>query len=156
MIAATGIPAAINRGAYYFTNLDAMLGAARSGVLLTPFPPDLRIPMVSPNDLAKAAATRLSSSVEDIGVRYIEGPERYMFADVVAAFSRMLGKSVEIAQIPREEIEQSFRALGFSEPAAEAYTRMTLSTIEDPDLPDDPDRGSITLEQYLATLAAAR
>lgn len=80
MIEATGIPMAINRGAYYFTNLAPLLATARQGKIATPFPGELVTPMVSPADLGTAAAERLLSSLEDFGVQYVEGPERLTFA----------------------------------------------------------------------------
>lgn len=71
---ASGIPAAINRGAYYFTNLDMLVDVAKEGALPTAFPADFVLPMVAPADLGKAAAERLMSSVDDIGIQYVEGP----------------------------------------------------------------------------------
>lgn len=41
-IAATEIPMAINRGAYYFTNLDMLVEGARKGTISTMFPPDIK------------------------------------------------------------------------------------------------------------------
>lgn len=38
LVEATGVPAAINRGAYYFTNFDQMVEPAKQGILPTPFP----------------------------------------------------------------------------------------------------------------------
>jgi putative NADH-flavin reductase len=38
------IPTAINRGAYYFTNLDQLFDAARQGGIETPFPPSREMP----------------------------------------------------------------------------------------------------------------
>jgi uncharacterized protein YbjT (DUF2867 family) len=72
---ASGIPTAINRAAYYFTNLDMMHASARKGVIQTPFPGDMRLPMVSPLDVAKAAAGRLLSDVDDTGMQYVEGQD---------------------------------------------------------------------------------
>ncbi len=88
LVKASGIPAAINRGAYYFTNLDMLLQPAKeTGRLLTPFPEDMKMPMVSPRDLGEAAAARLKSPIDDVGIDHVEGPERYSFADVAKAFS---------------------------------------------------------------------
>lgn len=149
---ASGIPAAINRGAYYFTNLDMLVDAAREGVLPTAFPPDFVLPMVAPEDLGKAAAQRLASGVEDVGIRHVEGPERYSFADVAAVLGRLLGREVEVLATPRESWEESFRAVGFSERSARSFARMTAATIDEPEQVDEPIRGSVTLEAYLAEL----
>jgi uncharacterized protein YbjT (DUF2867 family) len=148
-VEASGIPTAINRGAYYFTNFDAMLESARQGILPTPFPADLAIPTVSPIDLGKAAARRLTSSIEDAGIEYVEGPSRHTMADVAAIFSDVLERRIRLQQIPRAEIEQSFLDLGFSSEAADAYATMTKATIDGPELPDQFVRGDVSLRQHL-------
>lgn len=153
LVEATGVPTAINRGAYYFTNLEIPPATDGEINLPTPFPPDLKIPMVSPEDLGKAAAERLMSSIDDVGVRHIEGPKAYTFSDVAAAFSSALGKPVHVQRIPRDKIEESFRLQGFSKEAARAYTRMTEVGIDGGfEAPDQPLRGTITLEDYIDTL----
>jgi uncharacterized protein YbjT (DUF2867 family) len=149
---ASGIPTAINRAAYYYTNLDMLLGSARKGVLQTPFPAGMSLPMVSPVDIAKAAASRLLSAADDTGIRYIEGPRRYTFDDVAVAFSTVLGRPVRLETIPREMWEDSFRAAGFSSEAARAYARMTAVTVDDPQLPVDPLRGDVTLLDHITSL----
>ena len=149
---ASGIATAINRGAYYYTNLDMLLEPARQGSIPTAFPEDLTLPMVSPADLGKAAAARLASPVSDSGIHYVEGPERYDFADVAAAFSSLVAKPVRLATTPRSDLEESFRALGFSPAAARSYARMTEATLDGPELPPAPHRGTIRLEDHIAAL----
>lgn len=153
LVEASGIPAAINRAAYYYTNLAMLLEQAGHGAITTPFPADLEIPMVSPADLGQAAAARLTSPVADTGLHYIEGPRRYTFTDVAAAFSSLLGKPVSVETTPRDQLEQSFRQAGFSPTAARAFTRMMEATIDGPELPSDPHRGKVTLKAYIAGLA---
>ncbi|MDM9621111.1 NmrA family NAD(P)-binding protein [Rhizobium sp. S96] len=153
LIEQTGIPAAINRGAYYFTNLEPLLEAARKGTITTPFPEDLLMPMVSPIDLGKQVTLRLLSPTSDVGIRYVEGPDRYTFLDVVAAFSGALGHAVLLEKIPNGEIEASYKELGFSDAAAVAFARMTKASIEGMELPDDPVRGDVGLFEYLRELA---
>jgi uncharacterized protein YbjT (DUF2867 family) len=149
---ASGIPTAINRGAYYFTNLDMLMEPAREGVVPTAFPADLKLPMVAPADLGQFAAERLASGIDDVGIAFIEGPERYSFNDVAAAFARHLGRDVSVQTTPRERWEESFRAVGFSVEAAQAFVRMTAATIEGTDDPEAPRRGSVTLDSYVADL----
>lgn len=148
-VQASGIPAAINRGAYYFTNLDMLLDPARSGILPTAFPADFVLPMVAPADLGKAAAERLASGLDDVGIRDVEGPARYNFADVADVLARLLGRPVEVATTERSQWEESFRQLGFSAPSARAFARMTEVTVDQPDLPENPWRGAVTLADYL-------
>lgn len=113
--------------------------------------------MTAPADLGRAAARRLRSGLNDVGVVEVEGPRRYSFNDVGAAFATVLGRPVEVRPVPREGVEGAFRELGFSEPAAKAYARMTEATI-DAELPspDAVERGSVTLEDYLREMIARR
>ncbi|MGB3337646.1 MAG: NAD(P)H-binding protein [Devosia sp.] len=152
---ASGIPMAVNRGAYYFTNLDMLLEPAREGILPTAFPADLELPMVAAIDLGEAAADRLQSPLYDLGVAHVEGPKRYTFEEVAAAFARHLHRDVTPATTPREKWEESFRSVGFSEAAARSFARMTAATIDEPELPPSPRRGRVALDAYVATLATS-
>lgn len=155
-VEASGIPTAINRGAYYLTNLAMFLDAAKAGVLPAPFPANLRLPMVDPADLARAAAERLQSSIEDTGIVHVEGPERYTFNDVASAFAEVLGHPVYVETTPREQLADSFRQVGFSSEAARSFARMTEATIDGAhDLLDDPRRGGVTLHSFIRTLVSA-
>jgi uncharacterized protein YbjT (DUF2867 family) len=150
------IPAAINRAGYYMSNWDGMLDAVRdTGKLPTMFPADIPIPVVAPRDLGEVAAQRLLSSLDDTGIRYVEGPRRYSSNEVAQVFSEVLGRPVEAAVTPRDQWEEAYRALGFSEAAANSYARMTAASVDGGfDMPDDALRGRTTLEAYLRDLAA--
>jgi uncharacterized protein YbjT (DUF2867 family) len=156
LVKASGIPAAINRGAYYFTNLDMLLQPAReTGRVPTPFPADMKIPMVSPRDLGQAAAARLESPVDDVGIDYVEGPERYSFADVAKTLSSRLGLPVTVETIPREKFEEYYLGLGFSWAAARCYAKMTEVTIDTGfEMPERRHWGRMTLDQHLEALEA--
>lgn len=151
-VLASGIPTAINRGAYYFTNLAMLVEPTRKGVLPTAFPGDFALPMVAPADLGAVAAERLMSGLDDVGVVHVEGPERYTFDDVAAAFATALGRAVKVSTTPRDQWEASFLAVGFSPQAARSFARMTAATMDAPDMPEAPRRGSVTLEAFVAEL----
>jgi uncharacterized protein YbjT (DUF2867 family) len=150
------IPAAINRAAYYMSNWDGMLDIVRTaGTLPVMFGPDIPIPTAAPYDLGEAAAERLISPVDDIGVRYVEGPERYTTADVAQAFATVLGRRVTLEVTPREQWNAAYKEMGFSDAAAESYTRMTEVSVDSGfDLPEDPVRGTTTLLEYISALVA--
>lgn len=149
------IPATMLRAAYYMSNWDAMLDAARQGALPTMFPADLEIPMVAPADIGGAAARLLQEPVGKTGIRYIEGPAKYTPQDAADAFAGALGHKVELAVTPRDQWVGAYRELGFSCEAAEAFARMTAASIDQgPDIPADPERGTTTLQAYIATLTA--
>ncbi|GLV21918.1 NmrA family transcriptional regulator [Sphingobium sp. TomMM35A] len=156
-LAAQPIPAAINGAGYYLSNWDSQLDSARqTGVLATMFPADLKLPMVAPADLGKAAAARLVSSSEDIGVRPIEGPERYSSQDVADAFARALGRDVQIEVTPPDQLKHAFLELGFSDLAADSYARMTRVTIDGKsDTGSETWRGETTLDAYIQALATS-
>jgi uncharacterized protein YbjT (DUF2867 family) len=150
------IPAAINRGTYYMSNWDSQLDSVRkTGKLQTMYPADLLIPMVAPLDLGEIAAQRLVSTPDDTGIRYVGGPRRYSSADVAKAFSQALGVPVSVEVIPRDEWEEAFQGLGFSEAAADSYARMTAVSLDGGfDMPDDALRGATTLEAHIRDLLA--
>lgn len=155
-VGSAGIPMAVNRGAYYFTNLDMLLDGAREGTITTMFPAQKKIPMVAPADIGMAAAERLAGSLDDVGVRYVEGPEEYSFDDVAVAFANALGHAVTVRTIERSEWQSNFRQAGFSERAAQAYARMTEVSVEGFERPDDPMRGSISLQTYISQLVGSK
>lgn len=152
------IPAAINRAGYYMSNWDGLLETVRTtGKLPTLFPAEVPIPMVAPDDLGKVAAERLLSPLDDVGVRYVEGPRRYSSEDVAKVFSEAVGKPVELAVTPSGKWKEAFLQLGFSDPAAESYARMTAVSLDGGfDLSDDPIRGITTLESYVQKMATGR
>lgn len=155
-VGSTAIPMAVNRGAYYFTNLDMLVDEARQGSISTMFPAGLDIPMVAPTDLGLAAASRIAGPLDDIGVKYVEGPEAYSFDDVAAAFSKTLGHAVTVRTIGRSQWEASFMQAGFSERAARAYARMTEVSRAGVERPDDPMRGTTTLLSHISRLVSAK
>lgn len=152
-LAAQPVPAAIQRGAYYMSNVDALLQAATAGKLPTMLPPDLRLPMVAPADLGVVAARRLTTARHDRAVCHIEGPARYCMRDVATAFAAALGHPVEPVVTPRAEWEAAYRALGFSAAAATSFARMTAATVDaGSGGPARYERGDTTLGAYIADL----
>lgn len=149
------VPAAVMRAAYLMSNWDGLVDAAREGVLPTVIPADLAIPMVAPQDLGRAAARLLREPPSRARVHHVEGPERRSPADVAAAFAAALGRPVEPEVTPREGWVEMFQNLGFSEAAARSYAGMTAITVDRAyELPDDPERGTVTIDQYVQSLVA--
>lgn len=146
------IPAAINRGAYYMTNWAGLLETVtQTGKLPSMFPADMPMPMVAPADLGEAAAARLLTPVEDVGVRYVEGPQRYTPQDVAQAMARTLGRGVAVEVAPRDRWETIYKGLGFSDEAARAYVRMTAVTLDEGfDMLSDVVRGHVSLADFIA------
>lgn len=147
------IPASVIRAAYYYSNWDTMMGpVTKDGLLSTMLPADLTLPMVAPEDLGRVAARLLQDPIEQIGIHPVEGPTRYSPNDVAAAFAAALGRAVRVDVIARENWEDAYRSLGFSDAAAHSYARMTALTADGPEYPEDPIRGSISLQTYIGKL----
>ncbi len=145
------IPAAIHRGAYYYSNWDAQIDSARrSGELHTLFPANLALPMVAPDDLGEAAAERLMSPIDDIDLRTIEGPVRLTSRQVAEVFGEVLERKVTLVVTPRERWEAAFRSMGFSAAAADSYSRMTGVCVDQGfDPPDRALRARTRFDDYL-------
>jgi uncharacterized protein YbjT (DUF2867 family) len=152
-LAAQNIPSKILRVAYLMTNWDAQLEVVRDGgVLSTMLPARMRLPMVAPADVGAVAARFLSESSGKAGLEYVEGPQRYSPADVAAAFSKALGRPVNLDVTPPEKWGEVFEHLGFSPQAADSYARMTQVTLESLELPDQPLRGAVSLDEHVGEL----
>lgn len=150
------IPVTVQRAAYYMSNWDDMVEPARQGVLPSMFPEDFVLPMVAPADLGRTAADLLREPVETRGIHHVEGPQRWAIRDVAQAFAEALDTSVRVAVTPRERWVEAYRQLGFSDPGARSYARMTGATLDGVALPDSPIRGTITLRQYVCELVQKR
>lgn len=152
-LAAQPVLFAINRGAYYFSNWAANLAEVREkGVLRTMFDAEFVLPMVAPEDLGRHAAALMTD--ERAGTFFVEGPRRYSPQDVADAFAAALGREVRVETTPRDQWASAFEAMGFSKAAAQSYARMTAATVDDLELPEDPVRGRVRLEDYVAALVA--
>lgn len=146
------IPYAINRGAYYFTNWAMNLEETREqGVLRTMFDADFELPMVAPEDLGRHAAALMTA--ERTGIFFVEGPLRYVLQDVADTFAAALDREVRVETTPRDQWVPAFKAIGFSDEAAESYARMTAATVDgSAEMPDAPVRGTVRLEDYVGAL----
>lgn len=142
------------RAAYYMSNWDAALDTARErGVVESFFPADFLLPMVAPQDLGLAAADLLTAAEIERQPLYVEGPRRYCPADVASCFASALNRSVEVEVVPRERWVERFRELGFSQPGAESYARMTALTLDQGShAASEPRRGDTTLREYIDAL----
>jgi len=150
-----GIPFTVLRAAYYMSNWDASLQTAlEEGKVYSFYPPQFMLPMAAPADLGRVAAKLLQQAPGQHGTHYVEGPERYSPADVASAFARALGRSVSAVEIPRGRwIPEMTGRMGFSQAAAESMAKMTALTIVQQDqFPTAPERGVITLDEYVADL----
>jgi uncharacterized protein YbjT (DUF2867 family) len=148
------IPYTILRGAYYYSNWDVLLAAAKKGALPTVYPAGFKLPMVAPEDIGHYAATLLTGSIEPGIIHSIEGPERYSPKDVAAAFQQALGTAVKAVSISKEKWEEFFKTAGYLDISAEYMVNMTELTIDHKyGIPGPVEKGRTTIEEYIAELA---
>jgi uncharacterized protein YbjT (DUF2867 family) len=154
-VAKLSYPYSIIRPAYYMSNWVEQLPAIKeNGELISFFPVDLKFPMVAPPDIGELAA-HLMMANNTSNINSIHGPELYSPRDVAEAFSKTLGKKVNVKVIPKDQWIAAFRAMGFSEQGAESYKNMTeisLSAFEKPTDTTGFIKGKITLQEYINRL----
>ncbi len=150
----TGIPNSILRAAYYMSNWDQSLESAReSGVVYSFYPDDYKLPMVAPKDIAKVAARLMLEPIDHTGLHNVEGPDQYSPADVAAAFADALQRPVKAVEIPPDKWMESLAAAGFSPAAAASMAAMTtISAARRCEVPEDPERGNTSLQEYIRGL----
>lgn len=113
------------RPAYYLSNwMMYQESVIEKGVLPTFFPPDLSIPMVSPQEVAAFVANVIQKEEEDGKIFELTGTA-YSSEDVANAFSDALGKDVKAVQIPREQWESTLQEIGFTPDAIRNFIEMT-------------------------------
>jgi uncharacterized protein YbjT (DUF2867 family) len=114
------------RPAYYYSNwMESISVIQDEGILPTFFPIDLKIPMISPLDVAKFLADLLSDNVEGNPVFEIEGPTWYNSKEVATAFGKVLNRNVIPQHIPREDWWKTMKEFGFSDDVAKNFIEMT-------------------------------
>jgi uncharacterized protein YbjT (DUF2867 family) len=153
-LTAQPIPTTIIRAAYYMSNWRASLQTARDqGVIQTLYPKDFKLPMVAPSDIGEIAARLMIEPIEQTGLHYVEGPDRYSSQDVAVAFSTVLGRRVVAESVPREQWLMTFKSIGFSRESAESFANMTAVTLAGtfPDL-DSVEQSVTSLHNYLSQM----
>lgn len=60
---------------------------------------------------------------------------------------------MEVQEVPRDALEDTFREFGFSDEAAASYACMTRRMIDGETMPsDEPTFGKTSLKSYIATI----
>ena len=137
------------RPAYYFSNWMMYLGSVmEKGILPTFFPPDLSIPMVSPQEVAAYVANVIQKEEEDGKIFELTGAT-YSSNDVAKAFSDALGKDVKAVQIPREQWESTLHETGFSPDAIRNFIEMTDVVISGKVMPEKKGTVQVKLKTTL-------
>ena len=118
------------RPAYYYSNWLAYMDVAKEyGVLPTFFAPEQKIPMVSPQDVARFASSAMTTPAFAQKVVEIAGPQEYSAQDVAQIYTQCFGQSVAPTQTPKEQWVPTLIEAGFSQDAARNMAAMTATLI---------------------------
>jgi NAD(P)H dehydrogenase (quinone) len=152
---ASGLPATFVRAGYFVENWGAVIPAVKSdGVLPSFIAADQRVPSVSTVDIGKALAQALLDGPRGVRVIELSGPSDVSPNDVAAAFSRILGKPVQVVEAPLEAVVPTFTSFGASAGIAglfrEMYEALALGRLEAE--PGEHVRGTTPLEVTLRAL----
>lgn len=116
-LAATGVPVALLRAAWFMENAAWDVAGAREGRFDSYLQPlDHAIEMVSVHDIGRTAADLLREDWSGVRTVELSGPRKYSANDEAAGFAAALGHPVEAVIVPREGWEATFRAQGMQHP----------------------------------------
>lgn len=146
------------RPAYFFENWEPVLDVAKTqGLLPTFIPPDMKIPMISTQDIGRIAAERLMAGPRGREVLELSGPEAYSPEQVAAALSQLFKRPVTTQLAPLSEVVPTFKSFGFSDGAAALFEELYRGFVNGSigyEYPESVVRGVVTLSQALSKMTA--
>ncbi|HXI82775.1 MAG TPA: NmrA family NAD(P)-binding protein [Verrucomicrobiae bacterium] len=112
------MPVAFLRAAWFMENAAwDVEPAMKTGVIPSFLQPlDKLFPMVATADVGRVAAELLQEEWNGKKVVELEGPRRVAPNDIGATFSQILGRSVKMEAVPREQWETLFKRQGMTDP----------------------------------------
>lgn len=114
------------RPAYYFSNwLLNVEAATQTGILSTFYPVELKIPMISPHDVARFSADIMTRDETGKIIYELVGPDEYSSNDVAKVLGDALGRSIAARQIPEKEWTSVLKKSGFTNDGVENFIKMT-------------------------------
>ena len=149
------MPVTFLRAAWFMENAAWDIASAKSGLIQSYLQPlDRAFPMVSADDVGRAAAQLLLENWEDKRVVELEGPQRVCPTDLAAAFGKVLGTSVHAEAVPRDRWESIFRAQGMKNPTPrmQMLDGFNAGWIDFPDHGARARKGTIGIDEAIATL----
>ncbi|MBK7103811.1 MAG: NAD(P)H-binding protein [Ignavibacteriae bacterium] len=139
------------RPAYYFSNWLPYLPLVKEyGVLPTFFPIDLKIPMISPMDVAQFVSNIIIKDFDESQIFEVQGPESYSTRDVAKILKDILNKEIEVQQIEREKWEDTIKQIGFSEDATKNLVKMIEAVIDGKAIAENNNANLVTLNTSLS------
>jgi uncharacterized protein YbjT (DUF2867 family) len=149
------MPVAFLRAAWFVENAAWDIDSAKSGLIQSYLQPlDRAVPMVSTDDVGRAAAALLQERWEGKRVVELEGPQRVSPNALAAAFAKAFGTPVRAEAVPREQWESIFRAQGMKNPGPriQMIEGFNAGWIDFADRGAHARKGSISIDQAITTL----
>lgn len=126
-LGATGADVLCLRPAFFMENFLHGLGLIRSkGIYGSPIRPDLAIPMIATQDIAAAAAARLSQAdFRGVSVHELLGPGDRTMAQATAVLGAAIGRpELPYVQFSYEDARAALLAAGMSRSVADVFVEM--------------------------------
>jgi uncharacterized protein YbjT (DUF2867 family) len=149
------MPVTFLRAGWFMENATWDIDSAKSGLIQSYLQPlDRAVPMVSADDVGRAAAALLQERWEGKRVVELEGPQRVSPNALAAAFAKALGTPVRAEVVPREQWESIFRAQGMKNPTPrmQMIEGFNAGWIDFADRGAHARKGSISIDQAVTTL----
>jgi len=149
------MPVTFLRAAWFMENAAWDIASAKKGLIQSYLQPlDRPIPMVSTDDVGRAAAELLKERWEGKRVVELEGAQRVSPNALAAAFAKVLGTPVRAEVVPRDRWESIFRTQGMKNPTPrmQMIDGFNAGWIDFPDRGAHARKGAITVDQAIAAL----
>jgi uncharacterized protein YbjT (DUF2867 family) len=149
------MPITFLRAAWFMENAAWDIASARNGLIQSYLQPlDRAVPMISTEDVGRAAAALLQERWEGRRVVELESVQRVSPNTLAAAFAKVLGTPVRAEVVPRDQWESVFRAQGMKNPTPrmQMIDGFNAGWIDFPDRGAQACKGSIDINQAIATL----
>jgi NAD(P)H dehydrogenase (quinone) len=153
------MPVTFLRAAWFMENAAGDVASAKSGIIQSYLQPlDRAVPMISTEDVGRAAAALLQERWEGRRVVELESTQRVSPDALAAAFAKALGTPVRVEAVPRDRWESVFRAQGMKNPTPrmQMIDGFNEGWIDFPDRGAHARKGSIDINQAIATLIQPR
>ena len=162
-IFASGADCTILHPAFFMDNLYSQMDRIKSqGIISTPLPPDVPIPMVSAEDIAYVAVGSLMRGARGEKEEYdLLGGRDYSMNEVAEIVSKITGRDIIYVQMSEDQAREAFSNMQMSPAAIDGYIKMFQLM---PDLPVEIDRMRVyqefnfeptSLESMVSTIAGA-
>jgi uncharacterized protein YbjT (DUF2867 family) len=148
-------PVTFLRAAWFMENAAWDIDSAKRGLIQSYLQPlDRAVPMISTDDVGRAAAALLQERSEGKRVVELESLQRVSPNTLAAAFANALGTPVRAEVVPREQWESIFRAQGMKNPTPriQMIEGFNAGWIDFADRGAHARKGSIGIDQAITTL----